>query len=492
MTRVGDGTNSSSATDLALRRGAIALAVLLACLTLLPGLGRTPLVDWDEGIYAEVARGVHEGSPWRLTWNGQAYDRKPPLLFWAIAASYEVFGVSEAAARLPSALAGVATVGVVAAIVAARSGPLPALLAAACLLGSTMFLERGGRRACTDSLVILFSVIALWRATERPNTWRGMIEAGVAVGLAILSKGLLGLLAPLALFAAAPLRRARWREVAGLLVVGGLVALPWYATQLWLGGSQFVASHVGFELVERAIRPIHGGGAPWWYPPYVVWETGGRWTVIVVACALLRVVTAREARDVLLPWLCAAAIVLGAAMTMQTKLPWYPLPALPMLAVAAGLAVARFGRVVWVPARVVACALLAIAAADALALTQHARRAVLDDELQFEPFRDLGTTIASALGEEPFIGATRENPTLIFYGRRPIRVFDEEELTRQLRDPDSMLRAGLLPVAAAEPLLVGGGAEEIARFGDHVLVRMAPMSFLPDDSFDAETTSSDA
>lgn len=467
---IGEGAASDRVRGV---RWTVLVALVAAMWSLLPGLGHTPLVDWDEGIYAEVARGVRDGSVWRLTWNGEAYDRKPPLLFWAIAASYEVFGVSEAAARLPSALAGVATAGVVAAVVASRSGAAAGLLAAALLLGSTLFVERGGRRACTDSLLILFTALALWRATARPGTRRARVEAGIAIGLAILSKGAAGLVAPLALLLAAPRDRGRRADCAAMLALALSVAAPWYVLQLWVGGRAFVASHVGFELLERALRPIHGDGAPWWYPPYMMWVSGGAWVALAAALALLRAACDRAARDAVLPWLCAAVLVLAAAMAMQTKLPWYPLPALPMLAVAAGVALARAATPVGRRTRALALALLAAAGLHSLAFAPSVRRAVMEEELQFEPFRELGARIAAALPDEPFIGATRENPTLVFYGGRPIRVYEAAELSRLLRDPHSLPRAGLVPSGEADALLLGG-AEEIARFGDRVLVRLAP------------------
>jgi len=461
------------------RLAVVAIAAVAAALALLPGLGATPLVDWDESIYAAVGRAVLDGSAWQLEWNGDAYHRKPPLLFWAIAGSYELLGVSELSTRLPSALAGVATVAVVAAAVSQRAGALPALLCTAFLLGSTLFLERGGRRACTDALVILFSTVALWQATAGPPTRRRAVVAGIAVGLAILSKGVLGLLAPAALLLSAPLDRGRWRLVAGMSGVATLVALPWYATQLWLRGGDFVASHVGFELVERALRPIHGSGAPWSYPLEMLWQNGGVWVAVVPLVVLLRGVTEPATWRATLPWTCAAALVLAAAMSMQTKLPWYPLPALPMLAVAAGMSLAGtrrslFSRPGVGVARFASVALLVCAAANSVVLSTQARRAVLDDELQFEPFRTLGSQIAAALGDEPFIGATQENPTLVFYGGRPIRVYPPDELNRLLLDPVALPRAALIREVDASAFL-DLGAEEIARFGDRVLVRYAPL-----------------
>src|SRR3974377_2174686 len=59
------------------------IAACVAALLILPGLGQTPLVDWDESIYAAVSLGVLQNGPFRLQWNGAPYNRKPPLLFWA-------------------------------------------------------------------------------------------------------------------------------------------------------------------------------------------------------------------------------------------------------------------------------------------------------------------------------------------------------------------------------------------------------------------------
>ena len=66
-------------------------------------------------------------------------------------------------------------------MVSRRAGTLAALLSCSFLLGSTLFLERGGRRACTDALLLLFSMIAMAKATERHATRRDVTLSGVAV-----------------------------------------------------------------------------------------------------------------------------------------------------------------------------------------------------------------------------------------------------------------------------------------------------------------------
>ena len=88
----------------------IALAALLHVVT----VGTGDLYSETEGQYAGAAREMVASHNWLLpTNNGIPRLQKPPLLYWAIIASYKILGVNEAAARLPVALAVVATVALI-------------------------------------------------------------------------------------------------------------------------------------------------------------------------------------------------------------------------------------------------------------------------------------------------------------------------------------------------------------------------------------------
>src|SRR3954470_11769698 len=86
------------------------LTVIWAALTL-PSLGATSLWDMDEGLNAEAAREMLESGNWVVpTFNFKPRTAKPALLYWLQAIAYDRLGISEFAARLPSVLAGAATV----------------------------------------------------------------------------------------------------------------------------------------------------------------------------------------------------------------------------------------------------------------------------------------------------------------------------------------------------------------------------------------------
>src|SRR6185312_14885713 len=60
-----------------------------------------PMLDPDEGRYAEIPREMAATGDWltpRL--DGLKYFEKPPLQYWATATLYKAFGVSEWTARL--------------------------------------------------------------------------------------------------------------------------------------------------------------------------------------------------------------------------------------------------------------------------------------------------------------------------------------------------------------------------------------------------------
>ena len=83
--------------------GALIVATLYVCY--FSHLGAIGFVGPDEPRYAWIARAMVETGDWvtpRLY--GQPWFEKPPLYYWGAALSFKLLGVSEAAARLPSAL----------------------------------------------------------------------------------------------------------------------------------------------------------------------------------------------------------------------------------------------------------------------------------------------------------------------------------------------------------------------------------------------------
>src|SRR5215471_5880202 len=69
------------------------------------GIAQFGLIGADEPRYAQVAREMVDRRDWITpTLGGHAWLEKPPLYYWQAMTVYSLFGVSDAAARIPSAI----------------------------------------------------------------------------------------------------------------------------------------------------------------------------------------------------------------------------------------------------------------------------------------------------------------------------------------------------------------------------------------------------
>jgi 4-amino-4-deoxy-L-arabinose transferase-like glycosyltransferase len=166
---------------------------LAAALLLQAFLGNasTALWDQDEAAYAGFAREMLRSGDWVVPhFLGADLHRKPPLLFWCIAASFKLFGDSELAARLPTTLAVLATMLCTGLLARAIIGKRAAFFAAL-VLATSLAVPSLGKVAVTDSLVLLFDTLlalALWRFMETPG-WRWSLLFWAALALGLLAKG---------------------------------------------------------------------------------------------------------------------------------------------------------------------------------------------------------------------------------------------------------------------------------------------------------------
>ncbi|MBV8360435.1 MAG: glycosyltransferase family 39 protein, partial [Deltaproteobacteria bacterium] len=240
---------------------AIIFLLILGVAVLAKGIDEAPLIDWDEATYAEVAHeAVVNHSYLDFTFNGQSYVKKPPLLFWMISASFKTFGESEFSARLPSVVTGVGTSLLLYAMAAADFGCLAGLIAGMVPFCFYFFVARGGRECATDAPLIFFSTFAVF-ALGRARSHRGWIPAaGVACGLAMLSKGAAGLI-PLSVAVIALLAIPAFSElgVIGLITIiaaSAIVAAPWFIYQLIHNGPVFWTTYIKHETLMRVAKHL--------------------------------------------------------------------------------------------------------------------------------------------------------------------------------------------------------------------------------------------
>jgi len=325
----------------------IVAATVLVCLW----PGRMALLDPDEARYAAAARAMADNGGDLLVprFNGEPRLNKPPLFTWLQAAAFRTLGPGETAARLPSLLAAVATLLLVAGW-ARRRADADAGVTAAAVLATTPIFFGCARLGIIDMLMTLWvtGAVLCWHeavtATDASARRRLAIAASVCVGMAALAKGPVGAALPAAIVGATALlarRRGLITARGALMALAGvvLVAGPWavgLAGRIGLSGLMDLAR---VETIDRVVmgldhpRPVYRYAITFW-PLFLPWS-------VVAPVVVARAIRARrEGIAAILPaaWLLAVLVFFSLSADKNDA---YLLPAAPALAL---LAAARMNR----------------------------------------------------------------------------------------------------------------------------------------------------
>ena len=166
-------------------------------------LGYRDLADPDEGRYAEIAREILATGDWvTMRLNGVEYFAKPPFQFWATAATFKLFGEGNGAARLSLSLLGFAGALWVGYVGRRLFGKDAGFMAFAVLASSLLYVALGHILTPNMSVTVFMTfgigalLLAQSRREEPAQVRRWMLFGWAALGLAILSKGLMGVVLP--------------------------------------------------------------------------------------------------------------------------------------------------------------------------------------------------------------------------------------------------------------------------------------------------------
>lgn len=231
------------------------------------------VMEVDAAQYASISMEMLQSGNWlQVQHRGADYLDKPPLLFWLSALSFAAFGLHNWAYKLPSVLA--ALLGVWSVYRFTRLYyPEAAARRAAFILATSLGLLLISNDVRTDTLLLGFSACAVWQLAEylERGRWFHWLLGFGAIGLAMLAKGPIGLVAPAFAVGGHLLLRGQWRQLlrwewlAGLLVVAVVLApMCWGLWQQfdlhpekWVNGRQGV-SGLRFFFWEQSFGRITG------------------------------------------------------------------------------------------------------------------------------------------------------------------------------------------------------------------------------------------
>ncbi len=267
----------------------VVLAIAHFAMTL-PNLGAHSLWDMDEGVNAESAREMLESGNWITPYfNYEVRTSKPAMNCWIVAFSYQAFGINEFAARLPSVLFGLGSILITyefgRRLFSPTTGFLSALILASCI--EFCFISHA---VTPDPPLIFFLLLALflyWIGFETGHRW-WFIPFGVLTGLAVLTKGPIGIGLPALIIAIHLLwtRRLRllkdrgviWSAIAFLLTAG-----PWYGLVTLDTKGKWVETFLLNENLNRFSRPSDGHAGGVYYHVAAVLVLFGPWVVFLPA-----------------------------------------------------------------------------------------------------------------------------------------------------------------------------------------------------------------
>jgi 4-amino-4-deoxy-L-arabinose transferase-like glycosyltransferase len=195
--------------------------------------------------------------------NGLKYFEKPPLQYWATAAFFRIFGLSDAVARLWTALACLGGIVLVWRAGTVLYGPPAGRLAAMILAGSPLYVLLGQINTLDMALTFFLSGAVLAFALGRYYLF------WTACAAAVLSKGLIGIVLPLGTIGLYILMKWEWGLLRRMKILSGgalflALCAPWFIA-VSMANPEFAHFFFVQEHFQRFTSKIHGRYQPLWY-----------------------------------------------------------------------------------------------------------------------------------------------------------------------------------------------------------------------------------
>ncbi|WPQ64785.1 glycosyltransferase family 39 protein [Chitinophaga sancti] len=257
------------------------LIAIAAAILFVPFLGHVHLFDWDEINFAEAAREMlvtHNYSQVQIDF--APFWEKPPLFIWMQAISMALFGVNEFAARFPNAIIGIATIVTLFGIGKKLADEKMGLWWALAYAGSWLphFYFKSGIIDPTFNYFIFLAIYCVFRVPYSAKPNRIAILGGVALGLAVLTKGPVAILVSLLTFIVYWIVKKgktgiKLPQLALITLFAFITTALWFGYELLAHGWWFINEFVTYQI-RLLTTPDAGHGGNFFY----------HWIVLLVGC----------------------------------------------------------------------------------------------------------------------------------------------------------------------------------------------------------------
>ncbi|MEA3495923.1 MAG: glycosyltransferase family 39 protein [Bacteroidota bacterium] len=263
----------------------IFLIVIIGGLLFIPFAGAVHLFDWDEINFAEAAREmIITGNYESVTINYQVFTEKPPLFFWVQVLSMKIFGINEFASRFPNAVIGIISLLSLYFIgkqLKNEKFGLFWVLAYSCSFLPHLYFRSG----IIDPLFNLFMFLSVFFAFKslfnlsqnsdnNSSIKINLVLSGLFIGLAILTKGPVGLLLPslsIFIFCLINNNKVPLKLWMILLFATSILLIPtiWYGIETMKNGNEFIREFI-IRNIELFKNQDAGHGGHFYYHWLVV------------------------------------------------------------------------------------------------------------------------------------------------------------------------------------------------------------------------------
>ena len=443
---------------------ALTFIVVLAGSFIFYKLDANTLIDWDEAIYAKIAKNILNGvgDPFNFVWqiSKGSWFEKPPLFIWLTSLSFQLFGVNEFAARFISALSGVGST------IALyffgkrlfKKSFLAPVLSAIVLATSVhyIFQSRNGTTDVLTSFFILCAMYTFWIARKEGKRWWLL---GLFLGLTTLTKGPVAVIPVISLtvYVLSDLflykeKRYKIRDFFEVLAAFLIVSLPWHLVEYVRFGKDFIDSYVFYHIFERG-RGIEGHSNSFWWYVIVIKVWFRHWFVVAIPALLLAVLGGffgkaerfkkyfeEEAASLLflVIWVIVTFFVLSVSVS---KIQWYIIPIYPPLALIVGWFLSRVLTVRKWPKAVLYSGVLGVVAASSFLVYYWKDMWMLEDYNR--GLKDVGQMIAENRDRYEFIPRTVPvyiynipSSSALFYTLRYAKVAGKADIYEMMKSTD--------------------------------------------------------
>ena len=307
--------------------------------------------------YAQVGREILVNHDWiNLTIGGEAYDQKPPMLFWVAAGTFSIFGLSTAFYKLSVIL--ISFLGIYSTY---RLGKLfygkeTGFLAAFFWASSLGYLHFHND-IHTDTMLVSFVVFSVWQfmAFFREKKGYQFVLGAVGVGLSMLTKGPVGMLIPAFAVGTQLVAHKQWREIFNLrwiiaAIIVGIIIIPALLGLFQQFGLEGIKFYFWTNNMGRVTGSYQGTNTDYAFYLHTSMYVLLPWTIFMIVAMYSEVkslvkLKKTELASIELANIAAVVLFLGILSVARQKNPHYMLSAIPfMFIITAKWTIRLFGR----------------------------------------------------------------------------------------------------------------------------------------------------